>query len=53
VITIHPAFSAFDFFNNTPATTPSPNNIKRNVPINSAKKLDNANPPSLILNNLK
>src|SRR5699024_11190437 len=39
VMTIHPAPSAFDHFNNTPPTTPTPNVIKtivpRSSPINS------------------
>src|SRR5271165_6743491 len=35
VMTIQPEFSAFDFFNNTPATTPSPIRINTSVPMNS------------------
>ena len=32
VITIHPEFCAFDLFNRTPATTPSPKTIRVAVP---------------------
>src|SRR5262245_39601867 len=38
VITIQPAFSAFDRLSSTPATTPSPSKIKTSVHINSPKK---------------
>src|SRR5580704_11456823 len=37
VITIHPAPSALERFNNTFATTPSPSRISTSVPINSPK----------------
>src|SRR6266849_3171569 len=37
VITIHPEFSALDFFRTTAATTPSPSKIKMSVPRNSPK----------------
>src|SRR6202789_4069606 len=40
VITIHPEFSAFDRFSNTPATTPSPSRIIIMVPMNSPKNGD-------------
>jgi hypothetical protein len=35
VMTIHPEFCAFDLFNNTPATTPSPIRISTAVPTTS------------------
>src|ERR1700761_2712151 len=37
VITIHPAFAAFESFSSTPPTTPSPNNTNTAVPMNSPK----------------
>jgi hypothetical protein len=37
VITIHPEFCAFDLFNRTPATTPSPNRIRVAVPTTSPR----------------
>src|SRR6476660_5534456 len=37
VITIHPEFCAFDLFNKTPATTPSPNTISVAVPTTSPR----------------
>src|SRR6266446_1223035 len=37
VMAIHPAFSPFDFFSRTLATTPSPSKISTNVPMNSPR----------------
>src|SRR5215469_1263118 len=49
VITIQPAPSAFERFNKTFATTPSPSNIKTSVPMNSPKHFTNIrNSPLLI-----
>src|SRR5215207_7864554 len=45
VITIQPAFSAFERASRTPATTPSPNKISIPVPISSAVKIS-MTPPS-------
>ncbi len=39
VMTIHPAFSALDWLNSTPATTPLPSRIRSAVPITSAPKI--------------
>ena len=39
VMTIQPAFSAFDWESRTPATTPFPSRIRSAVPITSAPKM--------------
>src|SRR6516165_3667378 len=45
VITIQPEFSALDFFSNTPATTPSPNNTSTAVPMNSPNRGESSRVP--------
>ena len=39
VMTIHPAFCAFDLLSSTPATTPSPINTKTAVPTTSPRNI--------------
>jgi hypothetical protein len=49
VITIHPAFCAFDRLRRTAATTPSPKRIKIAVPIISDVKSPIAHPFPLVI----